>query len=60
MLANTNANVIYRGKIYLRGEKVEIDPADKNLKFFRSANAPPIAEPEVEEKLPPLNVGKRK
>lgn len=60
MLTTTQQNIIYRGKIYLRGEQVEIDSADAHLKFFKGQNAPPIAEPEVEEKLPPLNVGKRK
>lgn len=59
MLATTQQNVIYRGKIYLRGENVNIDPSDAHLKFFKGQNAPPIAEPEVEEKLPPLKVGKK-
>ncbi|MBQ6296153.1 MAG: hypothetical protein IJK81_00400 [Selenomonadaceae bacterium] len=58
MLATAQQNVIYRGKIFLAGEKLEIDSADKNLKFFKGQKAPPITTPEVEEKLPPL--GKQK
>ena len=56
MLTTVQENVIYRGKIYLMGEQAEIDAADKNLKYFRQTNAPPIEE---EEKLPPLKVGKK-
>ena len=57
MLTTVQENVIYRGKIYLKGEQAEIDAADKNLKFFKPrTNAPPIEE---EVKLPPLKVGKK-
>lgn len=55
MLTTVQENVIYRGKIYLKGEQAEIDAADKNLKYFRQTNAPPNQE---EVKLPPL--GKQK
>lgn len=57
MTVTAVTNCIYRGKIYLRGEQVNIDSADARLKFFKGQKAPPIA-PEVEEKLPPL--GKQK